>query len=93
MARSRSVTKMFTYERLRDGLKNGITELVASIDAEEPARLAQETPVSLEAKFLTPMYSFAVNGSLIQDTGDQVWVRSGTAVWSLPRGSVKVSPR
>lgn len=80
-------------DELRNGIKKGYGELLAFIDAQSPARLAQEKPASFEAKFLSPMQSFALDGNFIQEADGQVWVRAGAAVWALPKGAIKVSAR
>lgn len=80
-------------ERLRDEVRTGYANVIAFMESQTGSGLAQEKKVSFESRFVTPMYSGEIPGTLAHEAEGRLWLRSGTAVWALPQDEVKVVPR
>jgi hypothetical protein len=78
-------------EAIRAQVKQGYEQLVEFIAAESQSRLERERPATFFSKLLTPRIEFDFTGSLVEDHGDVVWFRTGTAVYGLRSDGVKYS--
>lgn len=68
---------------LRLEVAQGFTKLVSHIQSESPERLAQEEKITFKSSFLSPQFDFEMDGALVSEESDVVWIRNFSGVYAI----------
>lgn len=82
-----STLRAADLDRLRDEVRDGYAQILKLLRSDSAARIAQERPVLYESRFLMPRFSYEAHGSLVEDTGDLVWIRNPGGVYGVRKGA------
>lgn len=74
-----------SISKLRLEVAQGFAKLVYHIQAETPGRLAQEQKIRFKSTFLSPQFDFEMDGALISEESDVVWIRTFSGVHAIRR--------
>jgi hypothetical protein len=77
---------------LRTAVVDGFATLIRRLQADDAGVHRQEPKIVFTSDFLTPRLNLLRPGSLIEDDGQQVWVRSRDGVFGLRKAQILYSP-
>ena len=69
--------------KLRLEVAQGFTKLVSYIQSESPEQLAQEEKIKFKSTFLSPQFDFEMDGALVSEESDVVWIRTFSGVYAI----------
>lgn len=78
------------FSLLNSGLEKGFDELAQIYAGESNAKLDLEPTITFVSSFVNPMYEAELIGSLVSSRNDRFNIRTVGAIYSLPKGFVKV---
>lgn len=76
---------------LRTAVVDGFATLIRRLQADDATAVRQEPKIVFTSDFLTPRLNLTRPGSLVEDDGQRVWVRSRDGVFGLRKAQILYS--
>lgn len=78
---------------IRRDLEAGYVALLGQMARETEASIAKEAPIKFMSTFVMPRFGHELDGNLVAEDNDSVWVRARFGLFALRRTHVSHSPR
>ncbi|HVE52127.1 MAG TPA: hypothetical protein VNB23_01955 [Ramlibacter sp.] len=74
-----------------DVAKAGYRALLDHLSARQQAAVSATRPVTFRSEFFDPRFEFEMNGELVQEAGDLLWLRLPAGLYALRKPNVTIT--